>query len=114
MASRFFSTLCCIGSLPAIGIDSPHLPTGFITIGSGYLAVGDPSGFSRQVDANKIRVVGQRQVALPEMVATLVTLIGTQRSQDQANYTALVLADVVANQTVILFSPDNDTEKQKV
>jgi len=112
-AARFFSTLCCIGNLPGIGVDTPEIPSGLLPIGGGYLALGDPANFSSQLERQKIITVAQRPVGLPEMLALIVTLVGTTR-KDNNQFTALELADFAAGQTVVLFYPDPDDGKQKL
>jgi hypothetical protein len=104
-ATRFFSKLCCQAGLPAVSPAQPAVTAQVVAIGGGHLAVGDPSEIARKLSGQPI--VDQRRVATPEMIASVLTLLGTKppptRSSQQ--YTALVLADFVADQTVMLLVP---------
>ena len=103
--SRLFSTLCCVASLPAVAPREPVVPAGLATLGNGYLAVGDPKDIAAQVEQQKLQIVSERPAGLAEMIASALTLIGTQRSTANRQYTALVLSDLVAEGTVMLLLP---------
>jgi hypothetical protein len=104
---RFFSKLCCLGGLQALSVDKPAVPTGLVALGSGggFLGVGDPQEIAVKAREQKINVVAQRSVHLPEMIASALALIGTKPSGAHTDYAKLVLADFVADQTVVLFVP---------
>jgi hypothetical protein len=110
---RLFSTLCCIAGLPALGVRSPELPTGLFAIGSGHVAVGDPAQIAARIQERKFELVAQRRVGTPELIASSLAVIGKEPAEDNRRYTALVLADVVADQTVMLLLPSENT-KQKL
>jgi hypothetical protein len=108
MASRFFSKLCCVSALPALGVASPNVPVAAVALGAGQFVVGDPKEIATLLERAKVTIVARRSVGLPEMIASALALSGTQPSPtqgEQRQYTALVLDDFVANQTVMLFLP---------
>ena len=110
-ASALFSKICCIGSLPAIGGQSRETKAAWIQLGSGYLALGEP----RDIDAafnnalniapQNAKIVSRRSVGTPEMIATAIAAIGRKSNSPPTEYVALSLADVAADQTVVLFVP---------
>jgi hypothetical protein len=106
-ATRFFSKLCCLAGLPAAaaGAGAFDVPGQVIQLGGGYLAVGDPNVFSANLKDKQI--VAFRKVSTPEMIVSALSLIGTKpaSSPPQPQFTALVLADVVADQSVTLLVP---------
>jgi hypothetical protein len=111
-AARFFSKLCCLAGLPALGVDRPDVPVVLVPLGNGYLAVGDPPGIAARLNEAKVSIVAQRKAAAPEMIASALALAGNSRPTTtapsqaaQTRYTSLVLADFVADQTVMLLTP---------
>jgi hypothetical protein len=104
--SRFFSKLCCLGSLSGSGGDQTNLTGTFAPVGAGYIAAGDPVYINGELDrrTERLKVVGRRNVGLAEMIASALSLLGSSGSQ-VAQYEALVLADVVAEGTVMLLVP---------
>jgi hypothetical protein len=106
-ASRFFSKLCCLGALPALGVATPEVPFVLVPLGRGFLWLGDPQAFSTVPISHQ--VASRRTVGTPEMIATVLTLVGTRAqttaAQQKASYTALVLGDFVADSTVMLLLP---------
>ncbi|MDR3698744.1 MAG: hypothetical protein P4L56_03855 [Candidatus Sulfopaludibacter sp.] len=101
---RFFSKLCCVSSLSAAYVNQP-LVFPFVTqIGGGYLAVGDPGDIATKL-SDKV-VVNQRRVSTPEMIGAALAMSGTTASTGTGlQYNQLILADLVADQTVILLVP---------
>lgn len=108
-ASRFFSKLCCLSALPAVSVKSPDVSGQLIAVGGGHLWIGDPREIHATLDKHQIDIVGQRKVATPEMIAAALTLIGTRPERNEGDvrsqYTALVLAELVADQTIMLLIP---------
>jgi hypothetical protein len=110
-ASAFFSKICCLGSLPAVGGRQMDPQAAWIPLGRAYLGVGEP----RQVQARAEQalrdaaIATRRSVGLPEMIATAIAAAASTSSERpndaQARYAALTLADFVADQTVVLFVP---------
>jgi len=104
IASRFFSKLCCLGSLSGSRSDQGGDLTGrLIPVGVGYIAAGDPAYIDREVQ--KLNPVSRRNVGMPEMIASVLTLLGTGVRRLELQYEALVLVDVVAEGTVMLLVP---------
>ena len=115
-ASRFFSRLCCISALaaPAAATQWRRIP-----IGDGILHVGD---LTRPMEEVRPLIASQRKVGMAEMIASVVTLMTRQPStaepepteqprpsaeQPVRQFTALVLADAVAEGTVMLLMPES-------
>jgi hypothetical protein len=109
IASRFFSKLCCVGALPSVSPARPNVPSVVTRIGRGYIAVGDPTAIARELRERQISIVTQRRIHIPEMIASALTMIGSRRGEQQdqqPQYAQLVLADFVADQTVMLLVPE--------
>jgi len=107
-ASRFFSKLCCLASLPAPGVNQPDVPAALLHIGGGYLLAGDPKAMGAKLTDARINIVEHRRVGTPEMIVSALTLIGTKPGKTTTQprpFSALVLADFVADQTVMLLMP---------
>jgi hypothetical protein len=111
VASRFFSTLCCVGSLPAVGPDRPEIPANRLELGSGLLLYGDRTRFAERLRAGE-RLVSERRVGTLEFVAAVVQALTTRAPQTtpaangtSRDYAAVILGDVVADQTVMLLLP---------
>jgi hypothetical protein len=115
-ASRFFSKLCCISALPASGAPADQTPWRQIPIGNGMLLVGDLA--SPLVELKPL-IASQRTVGVPEMIASVVTLLARPPSAappqptpappaapPETRFTALVLGEVVAEGTVMLLVPE--------
>jgi hypothetical protein len=102
IAMRFFSRVCCLAGLHALNVDRPGVPTGLVTLGGGLLAVGDPKAIAVKLRDKKI--AAQRSVHTAEMIASALTLFGTKPSEKDV-YAKLVLADLVAEHTVVLLVP---------
>jgi hypothetical protein len=118
---RFFSKLCCLAGLQSLSVDTPAPPTGVVRLGGGLLGVGDPSKIDGEITAklNGGNIVAQRSVHTPEMIASALMLItpaqptgsgpsttpGRGTASESAQYEKLVLADFVADQTVVLVVP---------
>jgi hypothetical protein len=100
---RFFSKLCCVSSLSAVAVDNPVLFPFVTEMGGGYLAVGDPADIATKLN-DKV-IVNQRRVSTPEMIVSALTLIGTSAQAGTRQFTQLILADLVADQTVVLLLP---------
>jgi hypothetical protein len=124
-ASSFFSKLCCIASLPSV--DGRGILGGKasqVEIGQGVLLYGDSASVKEALAKENAEA---RRVGLPEMIASVVTLMQKRGSENvhvvdttKANDTttdtgstsgrfrsALVLADVVADHTVVLLMPND-------
>jgi hypothetical protein len=106
-AMRFFSKICCVAGLPApaTGAGAYEVAGEVVEVGGGYLALGDPQAFASKIQDKQIATV--RRVSTPEMIVAVLSLIGTKpaASTQGQSYTALVLADFVADQTVTLLVP---------
>jgi hypothetical protein len=102
--TRFFSSLCCISALPGTFVNQPTVGVLFQPIGGGFLAVGEPQDIAPKLTGKVI--VSERRVSAPEMITSALALIGTNPSTGGApQFNKLVLADFVAEQTVILLTP---------
>jgi hypothetical protein len=111
---RFFSKLCCIVGLAAPAVDRPELPALVVPVGCGYFAAGEFPKINRELRDRAV-IVETRTVGAPELIASALALMRTQRSDNETgNYTALVLGDVVAEGTVMLLVPAGDGERQRV
>jgi hypothetical protein len=105
-AMRIFSKLCCVASLPGLCVDRPEVPATVVAVGAGYVAVGEPRAIASQLAEKQIAVDGQRKVGTPEMIVSAINLLTSKPpAGDRARYTALVLGDFVAEQTVMLLEP---------
>jgi hypothetical protein len=109
-ATRLFSKICCLAGLRTHLTKRIESPAGLVKLGGGYVAMGDPTAIASKLGENKLAVIAQRKAGVPEMIGSALTLIGTRTSTDQASnrksqYTALVLGDLVADQTVMLLVP---------
>lgn len=100
---RFFSKLCCVSSLRAATVDQPSIDPLVTQLGAGFIAVGEPAAVAARLKGKNIMTV--RRVSTAEMIVSALTLIGTNRSTPEPPYTALTLADLVADQTVTLLIP---------
>jgi len=103
-AMRFFSKLCCLASLPANDVGKPNLPSVAVPLGGGHLLIGEPAAMAENLrDKN---IVAQRKVGMAEMIASTIVAINTKRNgAENRPYTALILGDFVAQQTVMLLTP---------
>jgi hypothetical protein len=101
---RFFSRLCCVSSLRAATVDQPSFGPFVTELGAGYIAIGEPDAVAKQIQEKNVLTV--RRVSTPEIIASALSLIGTTRSSGgEPPYTAITLADLVADQTVTLLIP---------
>jgi hypothetical protein len=103
--TRFFSKICCLAGLPALGSTTSQVSVGFIEMGGGYLAVGDPERMVEEMRKRKMELVGRRNAALPEMIASAITALSAKRNPDSTQYTAVMLETLVADGTVMLLLP---------
>jgi hypothetical protein len=105
-AMRFFSKLCCLAGLPAFSPTQPASTAQLITIGGGLAAMGDRSDIARKLGGKQI--VDERRVGTLEMFATALTLFGTKPPPaSSAQYTALVLDELVWDHTFMLLVPES-------
>ena len=103
---RFFSKICCFASLPQVGGDGRDKPADLVEVGGGYVALGAPKAISDRLAEDNVTVVSRRTVGMPEIIVAAIKLIGTKRQGGaQAQYTALVPGDFVADGTVMLLVP---------
>jgi hypothetical protein len=111
-ATRSFSKLCCLAGLPALGVREPGVPSNVISIGRGYLWVGDPKEISAQLANRRVTVGTTRKVGVPEFITNGLILSRTRSSPADSPadvsipHTALVLDSFVAEQTAVLFIPE--------
>jgi hypothetical protein len=116
-ASRFFSKLCCISALAAPGAPADATPWRQIPISNGMLLVGD---LASPLEQWKPQIASQRTVGVPEMIASVVTLLASRPSTTQSQpteqpaaappprrFTALVLGEVAAEGTIVLLMPES-------
>jgi hypothetical protein len=110
-ASRVFSLLCCVASLPAIGT-STGSKASLVELGAARLALGPKSRV--QALLAKENVVSSRQAGIVEFVGSLVVAAQARSKpkvdvkvpeQKGTEYAALVLSEVVAEGTVVLLVP---------
>jgi hypothetical protein len=99
---RFFSTLCCVAGLPAAIVGQPKVGPFIQQLWGGWVGVGDPAEVAARFSDKTI--VYQRRVSTAELIVAFIALIGTTTPQ-QPKYQQLVLADFVADQTVVLLTP---------
>lgn len=106
-AASFFSRICCLGSLPAVGGRQREQKAAWMQVGNAYLGVGEPRQIRAQAEQalGEARVVTRRAVGLPEMIASAIGAMASGREKAE-RYAALSLADFAADQTVVLFVPD--------
>jgi hypothetical protein len=103
-ASHFFSKLCCLGSLHQVDGDRGQVPIGFISMGGGYLAFGHPREIMASAEKHNIRIAARRHVRAPEMIVSALTMSRPGPSTNR-EYTALILSELVEEQTVMLLRP---------
>ena len=105
-ASAFFSKICCLGTLPAVGGRPQDPKAAWIPLGNAYLAVGEPKQVQAQAEQRLGgTIVTRRSVGLPEMIASAIGAMSSGGGAKEQRYAALTLADFVADQTVVLFVP---------
>ena len=106
-AMRIFSKLCCVASLPTLCVERPDVPASVVALGGGFLAVGAPKAIADKLAEKQIAIGAQRKVGTPEMILSAINAITSKPpTGGQPRYTALVLGDFVAEQTVMLLVPE--------
>ena len=105
--SRFFSKLCCLAGLAPLNVDKPDVPAALVPLGTGYLAVGEPTDIAKALP-EQVQIVERREAGLPEMIASVLVLLSSTKSAGapgQTSYRALSLNNFVAAHTVLLIMP---------
>jgi hypothetical protein len=129
--SNLFSKLCCLAGLPspsgggvarfhaqssAAASPLPDWSASLFRLGDGYLALGDPQKIAAKLDGI---IVAKRNVSLPEMIASVVTLmssggqvlhalaslLSSPAKSTATQFSALVLDDFFAGESFALLVP---------
>jgi hypothetical protein len=87
-ASRLFSTLCCVASLPA---QAPHAapPAVLQPLGNGYLAFGPPAKVAEELASHQVVIAESRTLAFAEFVTTAINAAQSDQSPPGGSTAAL-------------------------
>jgi hypothetical protein len=81
-ASRFFSTICCISALPAIG-NQDNPPAMVLEIGDSFLTFGTPEDVAQKLGERDVEVVESKTAAAAEFVAYVIAAMSQRRDGEE-------------------------------